>query len=72
MQHKYIITTNASLLVVCLSKNLNAVVVVIAWYLDLLPIQSVTITVKVVSSKRAHGQVFSAQLCVIKVVSDFW
>jgi len=49
----------------------NPVVVVIAWKLDLqLPIQSVPITTKVVSSNPAHGNVYLIQLYVIKFVSD--
>ena len=49
----------------------GAVLVVIVWLLDLqLPVKSVPITTKVVSSNRAHGDVFSMQLYVIKFVSD--
>ena len=45
--------------------------VVIVWQLDLqLPIQSVAITTKVVSSNPAHGEVYSIQHYVIKVASD--
>jgi hypothetical protein len=45
--------------------------VVIVWQLDLrLPVQSVSITTKVVSWKPAHGEVYSIQLYVIKFVSD--
>ena len=37
----------------------GAVVVVIVWWLDLqLPVQSVPITAKVVSSNPAHGEVY--------------
>jgi hypothetical protein len=47
---------------------LGAVMVVIIWYLDLqLP---VPITMKVVSSNPAHGEVYSIQHYVIKFVSD--
>jgi hypothetical protein len=39
--------------------------------LDLqLPMQSVLITTKVVSSNLIHGEVYSIQHCVIKFVSD--
>jgi hypothetical protein len=49
-----------------------AVVVVIIWLLDLqLPMQSVPITTKVVSSSPIHGQVYSLQLLCDKVFSDF-
>ena len=34
--------------------------------------QSVPITTKVVSSNPAHGEVYSIQHDVIKVVSNFW
>jgi hypothetical protein len=41
--------------------------------LDLqLPMQSVPITTKVVSSNPAHGEVYSIQHYVIKFVSDLW
>ena len=50
----------------------GAVVVVIVWKLDLqLPVQSVPITTKVVSSNPAHSQVYSIQHFVIKFVNDF-
>ena len=50
----------------------EAVVVVIVWLLDLqLPVQSVSIITKIVSSKPAHGKVYSMQHYVIKLVSDF-
>jgi len=46
-------------------------VVVIVWQLDLqLPVQSVSITTKVVSSNPIHSEVYSIQLYVIKFVSD--
>ena len=46
----------------------GAVVVVIVWLLDLqLPMQSVPIITKVVSSNRAHGEVYSILNYVIKV-----
>ena len=43
----------------------GAIVVVIAWLLDLqLPVQSVSITTNVVSLNPAHGEVYSLQhLC---------
>ena len=45
--------------------------VVIVWLLDLqLPVQSVPIITKVVSSNPAHGKVYSIQHYVIKFVSD--
>jgi hypothetical protein len=45
--------------------------VVIIWRLDLqLPVQSVPITTKVVSSNPVHGEVYSIQHYVIKFVSD--
>jgi len=45
--------------------------VVIVWYLDLqLPVQSVPITTKVVSSNPVHGKVYSMQHYVMKFVSD--
>jgi len=45
--------------------------VVIIWYLDLqLPVQSVPITTKVVSSNPVHGEMSSIQHYVIKFVSD--
>ena len=41
------------------------------WQLDLqLPVQSVPITTKVVSSNFIHGEVFSIQHYVMKFVSD--
>ena len=47
--------------------------VMIIWYLDLqLPVQSesVRITIDVVSSNHAHGEVYSIQNYVINFVSD--
>jgi hypothetical protein len=45
-------------------------VVVIVWYLDLqLPVQSVPITTKAVSSNPTHGEVYSIQHYVIRFVS---
>jgi hypothetical protein len=42
---------------------------VIEWYLALqLPMQSVPITIKVVSSNLTHGVVYPVQHCVIKFV----
>jgi hypothetical protein len=44
---------------------------VIIWQLDLqLPMQSVSITTKIVSLNPAHGEVYSIQHYVIKFVSD--
>ena len=52
-------------------KDCRAVVVMIVYQLDLqLPLQSVPITTKVVSSNPTHGEVYSIQLYVIKFVSD--
>jgi hypothetical protein len=49
----------------------GVVKVVIVWYLYLqLPVQSVPITIKVVSSNPAHGKVCSIQHYVLKFVSD--
>jgi len=51
--------------------QLGVVVVVIIMQLDLqLPKQSVQITGKIVYSDPAHGEVYSVQDCVIKLVSD--
>ena len=45
--------------------------VVIIWWLDLqLPMQSVPITTKDVSSNPIYGEVYSIQHYVIKFVSD--
>ena len=48
----------------------NVDVDVIVWYDLQLPVQSVPITTKVVSSNSVHGEVYSIQHCVIKFVSD--
>jgi hypothetical protein len=54
-----------------MSKLYGAIVAVIVWYVDLqLPVQSVPITTKVVSSNPIHGEVYSIQHYVIKFVSD--
>jgi hypothetical protein len=46
-------------------------VVVIVWQLDLqLPVQSVIITINIVSLNLAHGEVYSIQHYMIKFVSD--
>jgi hypothetical protein len=37
-----------------------------------LPMQSVPITTKVVSSNPTHGEVYSIQQYVIKFVTDWW
>ena len=51
--------------------QLGAVMVVIVWYLAFqLPLQSVPLTTKVVSSNPVHGEVNSIQHYVIKVVSN--
>ena len=45
--------------------------IVIEWQLDfLLPVQSVAITIIVVSSNSTHGRVYPIQHYVIKFVSD--
>ena len=54
-----------------LQSNQEVVVVVIIWSLDLkLPVQSVSITIKVVSSNHVQDEVCSIQHYVIKFVSD--
>ena len=54
-----------------ISSYRGAVVVVIVWLLALqLPMQSVPITIKVVSSNPAEGEVYSIPHYVIKFVSD--
>jgi len=51
----------------------GAVVVVIVWKSNLqLPIQSVPITTKFVSSSPAYGEVYSIHHYVIQFVSDMW
>jgi hypothetical protein len=50
----------------------GAVMVVIVWCLDLqLPVQSMSITINVVSSNPVHGEVYSMEHYVIKFVSAF-
>ena len=45
--------------------------IVIVWQLDLqLPLQSVSITTNVVSANHVHGEVYSIQHYVIKLISD--
>ena len=54
-----------------LTKQRRGVVVVIIWQLHLqLPVQSVPITTKVVSSNPDHGESYSIEHYVIKFVSD--
>jgi len=54
-----------------ISSYRGAVVVVIVWLLALqLPMQSVHITIKVVSSNPAEGEVYSIPHYVIKFVSN--
>jgi hypothetical protein len=49
----------------------GAAVVMIVWYLDLqLPVQSVPVTTKVVSSNPVHCEMFSIQHYAIKFFSD--
>jgi len=48
-------------------------IVIFTKHLDLqLPMQSVPITTKVVSSNTIHGEMYSIQHYVIKFVSDLW
>ena len=54
-----------------LTQTWQGAVVVIVWWLDLkLPVQSVPIITKVVSSNDVHGEMYSIQHYVIKFVSD--
>ncbi len=54
-----------------IAKLKRGVVVVIVWLFDLqLPVQSMSITTKVVSSNLVHGEVYSIQHYVIKFVID--
>ena len=54
-----------------IKKNNGAVVVVIVWLFDLqLPVQSVPITTKVESSNPVHGELYSMQNYVIKLVTS--
>jgi hypothetical protein len=51
---------------------MGAVVVMIVWQLNLqLPVESVPITTKVVSSNLVHGEVYSIQHYVTQYISDF-
>jgi hypothetical protein len=55
----------------CINQNLEAAAIVITWLLNLqLPVQSVPITTKVLSSNLVHDEVYSIQHYVIKFVSD--
>ena len=57
-------------LTICFDTNISLVVVIV-WELHLqLPVQSVPINTKVVSSNPVHGEVYSIQHYVIKFVSD--
>ena len=59
------------LIPLCICYVYGVVMVVMVWQLDLqLPIQSVPIITKVVSSSPVHGEVYSIQHYVIKFVSD--
>jgi hypothetical protein len=54
-----------------IAKLKRGVVVVIVWLFDLqLPVQSMSITTKVVSSNFVHGEVYSIRHYVIKFVID--
>ena len=49
----------------------GSAVVMTVWWLDLqLPVQSVPVTTKFVSSNPVHGEVYLIQHYVIKLVSD--
>jgi len=51
--------------------GIGAVVVVIAWKLNLqLPMQPVPITIKVVGSNPAHGKVYSIQHYAVMFAND--
>ena len=51
--------------------GIGAVIVVIVWQLDLqLPVRSVPVTTKVVSTNHVHGEVYSIQHYVTKFVSN--
>ena len=52
--------------------GMGAIVVMIVWQLNLqLPVESVPITSKVVSSNLVHGEVYSIQHYVTQYISDF-
>ena len=52
--------------------GMGTIVVMIVWQLDLqLPVESVPITTKVVSSNPVHGEVYSLQHYVTQYISDF-
>ena len=52
--------------------GMGAIVVMIVWQLNLqLPVESVPITTKVVSSNLVHGEVYSIQHYVTQYISDF-
>ena len=54
-----------------LKSTLTGAMIVIVWLLDLqLPVKSVPITTKLVSSNTVRGEVYSIQHYVIKFVSD--
>jgi hypothetical protein len=71
-----IVTLNTSIMLVfslTLRYKILNIVVMIMWWLELqLPVQSVPITTKVVSSNSVHGEVYSIQHYMIKFVSDLW
>ena len=61
----------SSKLIACFLFISVAIMVVIVWKLDLhLPVQSVPITIKVVSSNPVHREVYSIEHYVIKFISD--
>ena len=57
--------------IIITDNTVGTIVVVIVWQLDLqLPVQSVPIATKVVSSNPIHGKVYSIQRYVIKFAND--
>ena len=61
----------ANQLILSISRHPWTVVVVIVWQLDLqLPVQSVPVTTKVVSSNPVYDEVYSIQHYGMKLVSD--
>ena len=72
MFYKYICWSVKCSIRIALYEAKMSFVVVILWQLDLqLPMESVVISSKVMSSNSIHGDVGSIQLYVIKFVSDF-
>ena len=68
---KVLLVEETGVLVPGENQVLRLIMVVIVWQLDLqLPVQSVPITTKVVSSNPVQGEVYPIQHYVIKFVSD--